>query len=520
MDIYSRLCQEFTTEDQVLFVNNFYLFLNHDPDRDYVVDIEKAMNFIGFTRKDHIKRLLNRITDSSKVLIQKHATELTTRGGSNKETILLTVNAFKELCLLANTEQAKRIRQYYIRMEAMFMQYLKKELENVTDKVKYLEAELEKASKKRKKTKYTLGDTVYIVWDRADNVYKVGSTDNMNARQDPYHTSSNNCYIVYTRRCGNKKLVESAVHHRLAQYMYNNRHDWFQTDFNIIRKAIDDIQTTIDGEPMEYSLDLPENMEENLCETPEQNTPQEDLPEVIIKPVMNFWLFFEECFNRKEDAKTPWIDITARYRLWSRRIQHVHDELSEYMHSQGFTECFMYDPLTMANVKAWSGLEMLPLEPLLASPTSSRIENFLADTCCTITTGRVTVFELYPEFLKWLQSHDPNYGDHLKREDKKQLRSYCNRKFVGAVVNDGQRGRFGYYGVALKGREHVGRKFKNNNRKKVCQVEAHSGEVKKQFASLTHAANYIGVSIAQMSNMISLKTVHEGFRYMFVVRNI
>jgi hypothetical protein len=38
------------------------------------------------------------------------------RRGHNKEEILLTVHGFKQLCMAANTDKARRVRDYYISM--------------------------------------------------------------------------------------------------------------------------------------------------------------------------------------------------------------------------------------------------------------------------------------------------------------------------------------------------------------------------------------------------------------------
>ena len=43
--------------------------------------------------------------------------ELETRGGSNKETILLTVHCFKKLCLKAKTKKSDQIHEYYVNLE-------------------------------------------------------------------------------------------------------------------------------------------------------------------------------------------------------------------------------------------------------------------------------------------------------------------------------------------------------------------------------------------------------------------
>lgn len=520
MEIYTRLCEEFATDEQLLFINNFHSYLMNDPDNDFVIDLDKAVKFIGFARKDHAKRLLNKVIEQDKVRIQRIQEVSNMHGGQNREKILLTTNAFKELCLCANTDTSKRIRQYYIKMENIFMRHLKEQLESNTgelqtanDKVKYLETELMKVSKK-KKIQYPMGDTVYILWDRANDVYKVGCSSNMNARKTQYHTSCNNTFVVYTRRCKNQTYVENAVHALLAQHQYNQRKDWFKVDFETIRQCVDDMQIRFDGQPMEFVLDPMINERSRTNPAVQDTSRQPPQRQRTIKPVSNYELFFEECFVRKENAKTPWIDITARYRLWSRRIETVYDEIAAYMRTQGFTECFVYDPISMTNAKAWMGIEMTPLDQFSINEHSCEMETFLADTCSIVTTARVTVFELYPTFVEWMKQKDPSY-ETITTEHKKRLKEFCNDRFVGSIVHDGTHRRFGYYGLCLKGNEHIGRKFKKNNCKAVCQINAHTNEIVQKFVSQTHAAAELGLTMPRISSMITSNTVHDGYRYAF-----
>jgi len=121
MDIYAKLSQEFTTDEQKLFLNNFRNYLNYDQDKDHVIDFEKIFNFIGFQQKTHAKRLLIKYFNDNidyKLIISRAGENENTNTINNigriKEKILLTPNAFKDFCMKANTEAAQRVRKYYI----------------------------------------------------------------------------------------------------------------------------------------------------------------------------------------------------------------------------------------------------------------------------------------------------------------------------------------------------------------------------------------------------------------------
>jgi len=51
------------------------------------------------------------------------------RGGSNKQTILLTVDCAMEICLLVNTERGKQVRHYYMKIEKIMKNDIKLKFE-------------------------------------------------------------------------------------------------------------------------------------------------------------------------------------------------------------------------------------------------------------------------------------------------------------------------------------------------------------------------------------------------------
>jgi phage anti-repressor protein len=51
-------------------------------------------------------------------------------GKFSNETIMLNINTFKKLCLKANTENADKIHDYYIKLEMIYNELMKEELEN------------------------------------------------------------------------------------------------------------------------------------------------------------------------------------------------------------------------------------------------------------------------------------------------------------------------------------------------------------------------------------------------------
>ena len=80
----------------------------------FPVDFETAWHIAGYARKDHAKRRLSKLQNGSDFSSEKGKT---LQGGRSSEIINLTCDAFKHFCLLAETEQGREIRQYFVECE-------------------------------------------------------------------------------------------------------------------------------------------------------------------------------------------------------------------------------------------------------------------------------------------------------------------------------------------------------------------------------------------------------------------
>ena len=138
---------EFTGEEQQWYIANLYIYTNYHPTNDYPINLEHVFKMIGFANKENAKRTLKnnftkdedyktvlvRMDENHKTLLvrkdeQKHTDE--TRGGHNQENVMLNVDTFKNLCMLAKTDKGKQIRKYYVKLENIYNQIIKEKIES------------------------------------------------------------------------------------------------------------------------------------------------------------------------------------------------------------------------------------------------------------------------------------------------------------------------------------------------------------------------------------------------------
>ena len=283
-ELLTMLRKELTTDEQRIFLDNFHTFLHNDPRRDFVVDLDGVYEWLGFTRKDNAKTKLMKTlvededykTGSSAFLQSQKCTEpdrpvgevflrlQENPSGRPSERILMTVHGFKRLCMAAGTEKASIVRDYYIAMEEVVLEYTRRKMAETTKQLEEHRRELQDHKRERQELlsmiavprlrkepapqpRYPLGDTVYI-WEAGADDLKVGRADDMNSRKCAYRSHTSGGRLAHTRRCHNSKVLEDVVHHMLRHKVKNvTRKDWFGSDIADVVELIDGMQLLIDG---------------------------------------------------------------------------------------------------------------------------------------------------------------------------------------------------------------------------------------------------------------------------------
>ena len=150
-ELFQLMKVQMSTEQEQIFMTSHYLYLQHGSDNTkFVVDFDTVWKTVDFSRRDNAKRILekhfiqhidyNKLAPFSEgailgapsncgaaPLLGGAAFSNKNLGGSglNKENILLTVDCFKNFCMLASTPKAKEILSYYVKMENIMHEYYK-----------------------------------------------------------------------------------------------------------------------------------------------------------------------------------------------------------------------------------------------------------------------------------------------------------------------------------------------------------------------------------------------------------
>ena len=257
-----KIQTNFTETQQNIFVGSFYCYLNYNCKVDFVIDLESVWKWLGFERKDFCKKLLkkNFILDIDyKITVNNLAPpageaslNIEKHGGSNKETILLTVNTFKKLCLKSNTKKADEIHDYFIKLEETLQEVVNEESTELRNQVQQKEQEIKqkdtlliKQNTELIKQKETIDllenkpDTcgfertsgyVYFISDTTKPGHiKIGNTTTLNDRVSGLNVSSStySLKIIAAFDTYDKEFLEKLIHCALNPFRIKSRGEWF-----------------------------------------------------------------------------------------------------------------------------------------------------------------------------------------------------------------------------------------------------------------------------------------------------
>ena len=248
-----KIKENFNDNQQQLFVASFYCFLNYDKKNDFIIDFDNVWKWLGFTRKDNSKRLLEKfftIDIDYKIVFLR--TEENLNGGRPSETIMLNVNTFKKFCLKAGTKKADEVHDYYIKLEELLQETINEEsnelrlqLSNnqeeklrIQDEKNKIEEENKKLLKKYVKKQKDITNQQNVVYlmttEDSEKIgeYVIGKSVDLDNRKEEYdHNKLHDFKVIYYRSCPNPKImdiVEASVLMKLGKYRCKAGRDVFQ----------------------------------------------------------------------------------------------------------------------------------------------------------------------------------------------------------------------------------------------------------------------------------------------------
>jgi predicted GIY-YIG superfamily endonuclease len=216
-----KVQQNFTESQQQLFITSFYTYLNYNSKTDFVIELENIWKWLGFERKEFCKRVLTKNfikeidykifakKNEEKYLPQVVVSKKETRGGYNREKILMNINTFKKLCLKSCTKKADEIHEYFIKLEELTLETITEESTELKLQLQNQKTSFIKEKQQILLDSYDKKSIVYIIKIRK-NMYKFGNTDNIKRRLCEHNREINSdIELIYCLESKNNVKVEN-----------------------------------------------------------------------------------------------------------------------------------------------------------------------------------------------------------------------------------------------------------------------------------------------------------------------
>ncbi len=223
---------EFTEEQQQWYIANLFMYMNYHPTNDFPINLEDVFKMIGFANKGNAMKTIKSnftLDEDYKLLIIPR--EKKQNAGRSEHEIMLNIDTFKNLCMLAKTSHGKEIRKYYVKLENIYNKIIKEEIEN---KDKLLEEQKEKIemleSKPETEGFFRESGYIYIIKETSKiGRYKIGKSKNPIDRISGLNVSSSESSLIIDRQFEtiDMECAEKIIHSILKPYKIKKRAEWF-----------------------------------------------------------------------------------------------------------------------------------------------------------------------------------------------------------------------------------------------------------------------------------------------------
>jgi phage anti-repressor protein len=528
--LVEKLNTNFTEEEQQWYVANLYMYLNYHPTNDYPINLENVYKMLGFANKGNAMKTIksNFTKDEDYKVALFHTEKRKNEGGYNKEDIMLNVDTFKNLCMIAKTEKGKQIRKYYVKLENVYN-------ETINDEIRQSKQELIKTQKelvtlkKLKTNKWynqTPGDTIYAI--KVNNIIKIGKTRDIKSREA--HYTQNQCGdMFYIKKCHNCDLSEKVIHHMLDKHREENNREWFNISNELAIYIIDIVCDFLDNF-INYSEKLPiSNLKEyldlsykvvnpNHCEN--QENPNNSINNSLLNTVVNITCnedkmkkFVQECCELDQNNYALSYELLGAYRIWSKGLTAKdRSQFTSFLKKNYKLKRKYYKEYNETSLRTYIGIKPKDLIISRENPNIlQKYEEFVLTECKYNYNYRMGYTNFIEEYKKWYLKKYPDYI--FSKQEHFNMDTYLNRYFLKDKINmPGYPNVIGIWGVQLKSDNTFRIGVNKNNRKAIVKIDYTTKNIIQEYNSLNIASNMLKLDQNTINNYIENKQlVNDSF---------
>jgi phage anti-repressor protein len=224
--------------------------------KDWVLMDKEQILLLGYTNNKHIYNSFSRklkknfIENINYKLVEneKENEKKKENGGHNRKMYEITPDTLKTLIMEAKTKNGADIRQYFLKVETLFLSYFdfkckikNKSFENEIENVKKLNhikefSKNENIKRLENKIENAIG-LVYFIREEKTSYYKIGFTSHLKKRLEKLQTGNRKTLNVYKYfYCNSPNVYENLIHKELQEYHVKG--EWYKLEKKIIKTII------------------------------------------------------------------------------------------------------------------------------------------------------------------------------------------------------------------------------------------------------------------------------------------
>ena len=534
--LVDKLNDNFNEEEQHWYVANLYMYMNYHPTSDFPINLENVFSMIGFANKGNaMKTIKNNFIENEdyKIVIFRTEKNLNVKdlGGRPVDTVMLNIDTFKNLCMIAKTEKGKEIRKYYVKLEDIYNAIIKEELEENKKELEQNKKELEENKKelatlKRLKSKKWYnqepGDTIYAI--KVDNIIKIGKTRNIKKRE-AYYTENQVGDMFYIKKCYNCDLTEKVIHHILDKHREERNSEWFNISDELAIYIIDIVCNFLDNfidsseklplsnlkESINEAMNINKNQNENKKESDSDNNNNSMLNKVVKIDCNHDKMkrFISEFCELDENHYVLSYELFGAYRIWSKGLTNSErSEFSKFV-KQNYTSKRKYYKEYDSSLLTYFGIKPKDLKIPKNETTElviPKYEEFIQTECKYNYNYRMSYKTFIDNYKMWCSTKYPDYT--ISKQEQFNMDTYINKYFLKEKINmPGYRNVLGIWGFQLKSENTFKVGLIPEHRKEIVKIDYNTRVVIEEFKSLEMASKILKSNTSTIRSIIQSKKV-------------
>jgi len=223
------------------FLDEFFGIAPENNNDEFFINLETVAKWTKI-RKDNIKRVLKQefVQDEDYIIEYKQLS----KGGSEYETILLSSDCFKELCMILRSDKSKQVRKYYIKVERLLKLYHNEINQNLKEKINKLLVNQRPKYRQTKRGKMggiyifeALNDFPKLNYNKDEKrKFKMGMTEDIDSRFNTYNSgNANNIDPLFILKVERPKEVEACIKSCLIEFQYRKGKEIYEIELSLLK---------------------------------------------------------------------------------------------------------------------------------------------------------------------------------------------------------------------------------------------------------------------------------------------